>query len=109
MAIDFTIWAADQLAIQDDLPDSIVFDSPDGRTIVCMSGQSAQSRKLEEEGFYGVYDLTILVLSSAFAGNVPATRAKFTHARSGLRYRIEKISDSPDMISYQIDAMQVTG
>lgn len=109
MSIDLTIWAADQQAIQDDLPDSVVFDSPDGRTIQCMSGSSSQSKKLAEEGFFGVYDLSLLFLASAFGTSIPAPRAKFTHTRSGLKYRIEKISDSPDGVSYQIDAMQVTG
>ena len=96
-----------------DLPDQIVMDQPDGRTFACAAGVSSQSKRLAEEGFMPEYDLQVTVQVSLLVDGVGnaeplVLRQKFTHTRSGLKYRIEKISDAADEVAVVLDAVQVT-
>lgn len=96
-----------------DLPDSITMDMPDGRTFACSTGQASKSKALKDEGFMGVYDLSVVIQASLLvdgAGNVSLIneRQKFTHARSGLKMRVERVIDSQDGVSVTLQALQVT-
>lgn len=113
MSLDLSAMADDLALIVADMPDEIVMDNPDGRTFACIAGVSYQSKKMEEVGFMGVYDLTVTVQTSLLfdeAGNAaPITlRQKFTHSRSGLKYRVEKLSDSPCGAAVILECQQVT-
>jgi hypothetical protein len=113
MSLDLTAMAADLAFMVADLPDQIVLDAPDGRTLACLAGVSSQSKKLDENGFLGIYDLTVTVQTSLLfdgAGNAQAIalRQKFTHTRSGLKYRVEKLSDDPSGAAVVLECSQVT-
>jgi hypothetical protein len=105
--------AADLAFMVGDLADSITMDQPDGRVLACVAGVSSRSRKLAEEGLMPLFNLELTVQASLLvdgAGNAaPLTeRQKFTLARNGLKYRIEKITDSPDGAGVVFEAVQVT-
>jgi hypothetical protein len=113
MALNLTALANDLAFMVADLPDEIVMDQPDGRTFACIAGMSSQSKKLANEGFMPEYDLTVTIQASLLVDGVGnsyplALRQKFTHSRSGIKYRIDKISDSPDEVAVIVDAVQVT-
>lgn len=113
MALNLTALANDLAFMVADLPDEIVMDQPDGRAFACIAGISSQAKKLAEEGFMPEYDLQVTVQDSLLVDGVGnrlplVLRQKFTHSRSGLKYRIDKISDSPDEVAVVIDAVQVT-
>lgn len=106
--------AADLAFMVADLPDEIVMDQPDGRTFACVAGVSSQSKRLAEEGFMPEYDLQVAMQASLLVDGADnaaplSLRQKFTHSRSGLKYRIEKITDGPDEVAVVLDAVQVTG
>lgn len=112
MFFSITQMAADLAHMVADLPDSITMDQPDGRVFACIAGMSSRSRRLTEEGLLPEYDLQVTVQTALLvdgAGNAaPLTlRQKFTHARSGLKYRIEKMSDGPDGAGMVLEAVQV--
>ncbi len=114
MALNLTQVAADLAFMVADLPDEIVMDAPDGRAFACVAGTSSQAKKLAEEGFLPEYDLQVTVQASLLvdgAGNAAplVLRQRFMHSRSGLKYRIEKISDGPDAAAVVLDAVQVNG
>lgn len=113
MTLNLTVLAADMAFMVSDLPDEIVMDQPDGRTFACVAGLSSQSKRLADEGFMPEYDLQVTVQTSLLVDGVGNSaplvlRQKFTHSRSGLKYRIEKLSDSPDEVAVILDAVQVT-
>ncbi len=90
-----------------DLPDSIKMDAPDSRVFACSTGSASQAKQLKEEGFLGVYDLDVTIQNSLIVAAIKE-RQIFTHARSGLKFRITKITDSQDGVSTRLSAMQVT-
>lgn len=96
-----------------DLPDSILMDMPDGRTFACSTGQASKSKGLKDEGFMGVYDLSVTIQSSLLvdgSGNPSSIneRQRFTHTRSGLKMRVDRVLDSQDGNSVTLQAIQVT-
>lgn len=114
MSIDTAQLASDLAAIEADMPDEIVLDAPDGRTLSCVAGQASRAKRLQEDGFMQEYDLTVVVRASELVDTedvvqVPPLRNRFTHTRSGARFRIDKIDDSPDGVSYTLYAIQETG
>jgi len=113
MAMNLTQMAADLAFIVADLPDGIVMDQPDGRTLVCVAGPATQSRKLDEAGLMPEFDLQVMVQTSLLVDGVgnsaPLTvRQRFTHARTGLKFRIERLRDAPDGLAVILECVQVT-
>lgn len=113
MSLDLTQLDADLAFMVADLPGSIVMDLPDGRTFACSESESARSKRGQDEGFLPAYDLVVTVRSALLvdlAGNDEpiALRAKFTHAATGLKFRVEKITESADGVAVRLDCVQVT-
>ena len=113
MSLNLAQMAADLVAMEADLPDIIVMDNPDGRTLACSADRASQQQALKDEGFMGIYDLSVLIRASLLidgAGNAAPLklRQRFTHTRSGIKFRIEKLTDSQDGISVSVLALQVT-
>ncbi len=96
-----------------DLPDSVTFDAPDGRTFACSSTDTSKAKRLQEDGFLPSYDLTVIIRAALMVNlaNVAepiALRSKFTHAASGLKFRVDRIVDGADGVSVQLECVQVT-
>jgi hypothetical protein len=108
-----TQMAADVARAVSDLPDEIVMATPDGRTLACVAGSVVASKRLTDEGFLPEYDLQVVVQNSLLvdgAGNdAPLTlRQQFTLTRTGLRYRIERLTGGADDAATVADCVQVT-
>lgn len=108
MSLNLTQLANDLAFMVADLPDSIVMDAPDGRTFACSTGQASKSKMLKEEGFLGEFDLNVTIQNSLIVAPI-VERQIFTHTRSGLKFRVSKITDSQDSVSTILAAIQVTG
>lgn len=105
---------AEMIDIVADLPDSIVMESPDGRSFACIANAAGKMKRLEPEGFFDTFDLTVVLRAALLVdgdGNPKPLqlRQKFTLARNGTRYRIERMSESSDSITMALEAVQVTG
>lgn len=113
MSLSTTQLDADLAFMVADLPDSITMDAPDGRTFACSATETSRSKRLQDEGFLPEYDLAVtiqrsLLLDVGDEEEPIQLRAKLTHAASGLKFRVEKITESADGIAVRLDCVQVT-
>lgn len=113
MSLDATQLDADLAFMVADLPDSITMDAPDGRTFACSATETAKAKRLQEEGFLPEYDLAVtirraLLVNLAGVSEPIQLRAKFTHSGSGLKFRVDKITESADGVAVRLDCVQVT-
>ncbi len=105
--------AADLAFMVGDLADEIVMDQPDGRTFACLASSGTQVRRLAEEGLVPEYNLSVTVQKSLLVNGVGESdplelRQKFTLTRSGLKYRIEELTDDPGEAAVTARCVQVT-
>lgn len=113
MSLSITQLDADLAFMVSDLPDSITIDAPDGRTFACSATETAKAKRLQEEGFLAEYDISFTLRSSLLINLAGVAediqlRSKLTHAASGLRFRIDKMTESADGVAVRLDCVQVT-
>ena len=115
MSLAFPTTLMDREIVQmiEDLPDFIILDAPDGRTLRCTVGDSTEGVEVKEEGVFRVCDISVVVRTALLfdnAGNPMAIspRAKFSIKSTGTRYRLAKLNGSQDGLSITLHALQVT-
>lgn len=107
MALDLSIFTADESNVTDDLPATLAFDLG-GDTVVGMIGESVHGQTLDPEGFLDRADAVARVLVSRFIIIQPYRNGTLTHVETGKRYRVATISKDPTNLTYVFGLVELT-
>jgi hypothetical protein len=97
MTIDLTVWDRDAVAIQNDLPVSVVWKS---QTYQAMRSERTKGRNIEFAGTEETLSVTILVIHSIWVNGIPKENDIVTLGSD--KYRVIGTIDSPDNLSTQL-------